>query len=213
MLSSTAVVLLVVCGCGPTDTVERAPEPVPPVPRSAPAEPVAGDGAGPLLPDDRGPDTAGELAQPPAAGIDGVARRIAAMEARSASVARPLPDTYRRTAYLPRPLTGTSLPYRASTVFGVDRGVDRDSTGVRMMMIAGRMYDHPVIQAQDALMALSDFRLTGERRYLRRAMLDAQRLVDRRVVSSGAWYLPYPYDFALHGGSTDARAVVQRWPS
>jgi hypothetical protein len=56
-----------------------------------------------------------------------------------------------------------------------------------------------VAQAQDGLYALSDHRLTGEARYLERAVLNAQRLIDRHVLVEDAWYYPYPFDFLLHG--------------
>lgn len=125
------------------------------------------------------------------------------MEARSESVARPPLGDFVKTTYTPRPLEWADLPYNSTTLFGYDLGVPRDSTGVRMYTLNGALYDHPVAQAQDALMALSDYHLTGEARYLTRAVLDAQRLVDRRVESDEAWYFPYPFDFLLHGNSNE----------
>ncbi|GGS28628.1 D-glucuronyl C5-epimerase family protein [Actinokineospora fastidiosa] len=113
--------------------------------------------------------------------------------------ARPPLGVYTRADYTPRRLTWSELPYNSPTPYGWDRGVPRDSAGVRMHAIDGVLYDHPVAQAQDGLMALSDHRLTGEARYLQRALADAQRLVERRVLSDGGWYHPYPFDFSLHG--------------
>lgn len=149
------------------------------------------------------PVTPAAVALPPAAGEKGVEQRISDMEARSAAGVRPLPDTYHKAGYTPRPLTGTSLPYNSPNLYGYDRDVPRDPTGVRMFPVAGVLYDHPVAQAQDGLMSLSDYRLTGEARYLDRAVLNAQRLIDRRVLSDDAWYYPYPFDFRLHGLSSD----------
>ncbi|MGX7826306.1 D-glucuronyl C5-epimerase family protein [Actinokineospora sp. 24-640] len=139
------------------------------------------------------------VARPPAAGSEDVARRTSDMEAKSGLVARPPLGAYLKANHTPRPLTGTGLPYNSPTLYGWDRGVPRDSTGVRMFAVGNVLHNHPVAQAQDGLMALSDHRLTGEARYLQRARLNAQRLIDKRVLSDGAWYYPYPFDFAVHG--------------
>ncbi len=145
-------------------------------------------------------------ALPPAGGAAGVQRRIDAMEAKSAAAAttRPLPGTYQKTAFVPRPVPDAALPYNSSAVYELP--VARDATGVAMHRVNGRLYDHPVIQAQDALAALNNYRLTRKAAYLNRAVLDGQRLIGRRVVSDSAWYYPYRYDFALHGGSDVMRA-------
>lgn len=170
----------------------------------APGEPVgapapAARTAGQVLLDDQVMGPADGVARPPAAGSKDVARRKSDMEAKSGLAARPPLGAYLKASYTPRPLTGTGLPYNSPTPYGWDRGVPRDAAGVRMYAIGSTLYNHPVAQAQDGLMALSDYRLTGEDRYLQRALLNAQRLVDTRVVSDGAWYYPYPFDFSVHG--------------
>jgi hypothetical protein len=83
----------------------------------------------------------------------------------------------------------------------VDTGT-HDSTGVRMFMLNGTMYNHPVAQAQYGIQLLESYRITGNTTYLDRAKLQAQRLVDRRVLRSNAWFYPYPFTIAVHG-STD----------
>ena len=148
---------------------------------------------------DPGTDPADGVALPPAAGPAGVEKRASEMEAQSEALARPPLGDYVRTSYVPRPLGGTDLPYNSATVYGYNLNVPRDAAGVRMYDLNGVLYNHPVLQAQDGLMSLSDYRLTNEARYLNRAAVDAQRLIDRRVLSDGAWYYPYPFDFALHG--------------
>jgi len=79
----------------------------------------------------------------------------------------------------------------------------RDATGVRMYQIGSTLYDHPVLQASDGIDSLESWLLTNDQRYLDRALADAHRLVDRRVESRGAWFFPYPFDFALHGDQTN----------
>ncbi len=80
-----------------------------------------------------------------------------------------------------------------------------DGGGVRMFSWAGdpRLWNHPVGQAQYAILNLDSFRLTGDRIYLDRAAANAQRLIDRRVESDGGWYYPYDFDFAVHGDTTE----------
>lgn len=146
-----------------------------------------------------GTDPADGVAQPPAAGQAGVEKRASEMEAQSEVLARPPLGDYVKTSYVPRSLSGTGLPYNSATVYGYNLNVPRDAAGVRMYAINGVLYNHPVLQAQDGLMSLSDYRLTHEARYLNRAVLNAQRLIDRRVLSDDAWYYPYPFDFRLHG--------------
>ncbi len=79
----------------------------------------------------------------------------------------------------------------------------RHSGGAKMALVGGKLYDHPVAQAQDGLGALESYRLTDNGAYLDQALADGNRLVDTRVESRGAWFYPYPFDFALHGRSTD----------
>jgi hypothetical protein len=159
----------------------------------------------PVMPSGPGSDPLEGIALPPAAGAAGVEQRIEQMEAKSvAATTRPLPDTYQKGTFVPRALPDAALPYNSSAVYELPEV--RDATGVAMYLLDGKLYDHPVNQAEDALAALNNYRLTGRAAYLNRAVLDAQRLIDRRVVSDEAWYYPYRFDFALHGGSNVMRA-------
>lgn len=193
-----AALVLSIGVTGPVATSEAA--------AAAANETSAKTSAEPLLPSGPGSDADEGTPLPPAAGAAGVEKRIAAMEEKAAESSRPLPDTYHKTAYAPRALSWLELPYNSPTEYGFDASVPHDSTGVRMFSIDGRLYDHPVAQAQEALEAISDYHLTGKAEYLTRAGLDAQRLIDRHVLSDDAWYFPYPFDFALHGGSDVMRA-------
>lgn len=90
------------------------------------------------------------------------------------------------------------LPYARLGVSPLGMGV-RDATGVPMFKKAGKVYDHPVRQAQDGLAALESYRISKDPRYLTQAQLDAQRLLDRKVQRDSGFFFPYPFDFALHG--------------
>ena len=93
-------------------------------------------------------------------------------------------------------------PYHLGSPVGLGTGA-RDNTGARMQLIGATQYDHPVMQAQDGINSLESFRLTKNQGYLDQALADAHRLVDHRVESRGAWFFPYPFDFALHGDMAD----------
>ncbi|MBF9131705.1 hypothetical protein I0C86_22470 [Plantactinospora sp. S1510] len=89
-------------------------------------------------------------------------------------------------------------PYHMSyAVPLVDPGV-HDSSGVRMASLGGKLYDHPVAQAQYGLHLIEAYRITANVEYLNRAKKQAQRLIDRRVLHGGGWFYPYPFRYQLH---------------
>jgi D-glucuronyl C5-epimerase C-terminus len=110
--------------------------------------------------------------------------------------------------FVPLPVPAPLRPYALTTPIAiVDTGA-HDADGVRMFQVGSNLYDHPVAQANYGLANLASFDLTQDQRYLDRARAQAQRLVDTKVISRGAWYFPYPFDFELHGSS----AFLERAP-
>ncbi|WP_346120216.1 D-glucuronyl C5-epimerase family protein [Micromonospora coerulea] len=101
---------------------------------------------------------------------------------------------YVRDGHQPWTVPVEALPFHDEPARLVDNGL-HDAQGVRMFSFLGRTWDHPVAQAQWGLKNLASYRLTKDRTYLDRAIANAQRNVDRRVESRGAWF--YPYDFDL----------------
>jgi len=91
-----------------------------------------------------------------------------------------------------------------------DKG-DHDSLGVRMRTFDGKKYNHPVAQIGYAIDLLESYRISQDKWYLRLAQLNAERLMTEAVQADGAWYLPYPFDFALHGKKTDM--MIAPWYS
>lgn len=138
------------------------------------------------------------------------ARTLASDADRSAS--EPVTG-YARSAETMQPVAVGSRSYEASKVWPVGGWGTRDATGVRMFTWAGQttQWNHPVGQAQYALYNLDSYRLTQDPAYLATAVKNAQRLVDRRVESAGAWYYPYDFDFAVHGDTT--QMLVAPWYS
>lgn len=102
-----------------------------------------------------------------------------------------------------RDLPAGERPYYSATVMPIVDSGDHDAAGVRMFRIGTTLYNHPVAQARYGLQLLNSWVATGDQRYFDRAVAQAQRLTDTKVVARGAWYFPYPFDYALHGNPND----------
>jgi hypothetical protein len=111
---------------------------------------------------------------------------------------------YHRTGLVP--VDGAGLLYNGTGTPRVDTGT-HDATGVRMVVYGGRLYDHPVGQAQFGLLNLTSYVRTHDAFYLNRAIAQANRLVARRVVSGGAYFFPYRYPHRIGPASTDVQRV------
>ncbi|MFI6228638.1 D-glucuronyl C5-epimerase family protein [Micromonospora echinospora] len=102
--------------------------------------------------------------------------------------------TYNRDEYQPKPISEGALPSRGTPAPVEDPGL-HDAQGVRMFSFNGQLWDHPVGQAQWGLQNVTAYVDTGNPLFLNRAKANAQRNIDRKVVSRDAWF--YPYDFDL----------------
>jgi D-glucuronyl C5-epimerase-like protein len=94
-------------------------------------------------------------------------------------------------------------PYDSTEITPVGGSGLVDAQGVRMFRVGSRLYDHVVLQGAYALQNLNSYRLTGTQAYLDIATENAQRLVDRHVVSGAGWYCPYDFDFAPLGDTSE----------
>jgi hypothetical protein len=119
----------------------------------------------------------------------------------------PLTFSFKANAYGIYNLPRDRFPYvRATPTALVDSGV-HDAAGVRMRRIGNRLYDHPVGQAGYGIDNVESFVLNGDQRYLNRAKAQAGRLIARAKKVGTAWYLPYPFDFHLHGRANERMAA------
>jgi D-glucuronyl C5-epimerase-like protein len=120
-------------------------------------------------------------------------------------VARPPLTGYFRAPDAPRVLPVGRRPYDTQEITPPEGFGLVDDQGVRMFRVKGSstLYDHPVAQGRYAVENLNSYRLTGNPAYLHIAIKNAQRLVDRRVLSDGAWYFPYAFDFAPLGDASE----------
>ncbi len=80
-----------------------------------------------------------------------------------------------------------------------------DASGVRMVLLQGKLWNHPTGQAQYGITMLESYRLTADRRYLTVALAQAQRLISRARAYSGALF--HPYDFADRPHGTAVRTA------
>lgn len=104
--------------------------------------------------------------------------------------------------YALRTLGPGDLPGFTSTLEARVDETPHDAHGVRLFRAAdGRLYNHPVRQAAYGIANLNSYRVSGDEFYLRRAIAQADRLIETAVERDGAWFFPYPFDFDLHGRS------------
>jgi hypothetical protein len=113
------------------------------------------------------------------------------------------PFTFAAEPFTFRAPTFDPLGYDHASVVPLIDTKDHDAAGVRLFRYNGVLYDHPVAQAQYALQLIHAYEVTGNATYLTRAVANAQRLRDRSLLTGGARFYPYPFDFALHGDASD----------
>lgn len=111
--------------------------------------------------------------------------------------------SFKRTAYNVRKVPHKQLPYMQENVGPLDGSGKYDEQGVAVRIVDGKPYDHPVMQAQFMLSRLGSYEFNRDPAYLDRVRAHADRLIKTAVRSRGAIYLPYPFDFSLHGRATD----------
>ncbi|WP_169512909.1 D-glucuronyl C5-epimerase family protein [Actinopolymorpha alba] len=150
------------------------------------------------------PDRAGprkDLVFPPSRDVDAVLRQQndgSAPPGKPVRLGRP-GFSFSRDGYKFRDLPINQAPVVMNRVTSLKDTGPHDAQGVRVYRLGGKVYDHPNFQANYGLENIDAYRLTKNTAYLDRAKAQAQRLIDRRVESRGAWYYPYGFDFRLNG--------------
>ncbi|MFI7293456.1 D-glucuronyl C5-epimerase family protein [Streptomyces sp. NPDC050121] len=145
---------------------------------------------------------------PPSRRIPYTTRSVAPRTAADA-VPTALPFEFNTTGYAIVDVPEALRPWRNRPVAKDDEGAHVDAAGVRMFYNDpkvfingdGNLYDHPVTQIQYGLGCLASYRTTGDEWFLTRAKAHAQRQIDRRVETRGAWYFPYPFDYTHNAHS------------
>ena len=109
--------------------------------------------------------------------------------------------SFRAYPYDLRDLKLAARPYAVSKILPrADPGI-HDKYGVRMRRAAGVLYDFPRGQSTYGLLNLSSYIVSDDAFYLDRALAQARRLRDIRVVAGEAWYYPNRPSKHRHGNS------------
>ncbi|MFI6639380.1 D-glucuronyl C5-epimerase family protein [Streptomyces sp. NPDC050504] len=117
-----------------------------------------------------------------------------AAAAKAPRVPEKLPFAFKRNGYTCKDVPDAMRPWRDRLAPYVDKAA-HDAQGVRMYKLDGKLYEHPVGQAQFGLENLATYRVGGDAFYLQRAKAQADRLVAKRIEKDGAWYFPYPFNW------------------
>jgi hypothetical protein len=111
--------------------------------------------------------------------------------------------SFRAYPYDLRDLKLAARPYAVSKILPrVDPGI-HDKYGVRMRRAHGVLYDFPRGQSTYGLLNLSSYIVSDDAFYLDRALAQARRLRDIRVVAGEAWYYPNRPSKHRHGNSSE----------
>ena len=101
--------------------------------------------------------------------------------------------------YEVRDLNLGARPYSVSAVLPREDPGVHDRYGVRMRPARGVLYDFPRGQSTYGLLNLSSYLVTDDQFYLDRALAQATRLRETRVVAGEAWYYPNRPSKDRHG--------------
>jgi hypothetical protein len=128
---------------------------------------------------------------------------VAGIAARPAAAGSDLSFSFVAKAYEVRELDPSDRPYGKQVPLPRQDDSPHDAEGVRMRLVQGRMYDFPRGQATYGLRNLGAYLATGDSFFLDRALAQARRLRDTRVVVDDAWYYPNAPSKGRHGIGTE----------
>jgi len=139
---------------------------------------------------------------PTAAGSPGTSAPAASPDS-GASLPPALASGFRVHAYALLPLGLGQRAYADWTDATVAIDYPADSHGVPVYTRKGKRYLHPVSAAQQGLRQLATYVKTQDPVFLDRAQVIADALVAAGVKADGALWIPYRFDFNLHGKAAD----------
>lgn len=109
------------------------------------------------------------------------------------------PEQFATSGLILNQVSAAVQPYTYPTTVTLNgNGLPVDAVGAAVFAVNGKVYQHPALQAQLALLLLNTYRIKHDARFLARASLNAQRLIDDKVVFADAWFYPYDFDFAIY---------------
>jgi hypothetical protein len=114
-----------------------------------------------------------------------------------------LPPPYNVNLYTIRTLARSALPYVSTSLPSKTPPSPHDANGIPMKLVGTKLYYSPAGLAQYGLRHEDAFRRTGDPDYRTIATKVLNKLMALGVTSDGAVFIPYRFDFAMHGISTE----------
>jgi len=114
-----------------------------------------------------------------------------------------------------RTVSWNESPYFSTAIESVQDGWGvLDAQGIRMYRAAdGLAHEHPVLQGNYALSLINSYRATTNAEYLAKAELYGERLIETAIVSRGAWFYPYDFDFQIDPTPLPGDVIHKTWYS
>jgi hypothetical protein len=114
-----------------------------------------------------------------------------------------LPPPYKVTSYTIRTLAPDALPYVSSVLPEKVLPARHDADGIPMKLVGTKLYYSPAGLAQYGLMYEDAYRRSGDPDYRTIAAKVLNKLMALGVAYAGGIYIPYRFDFAMHGIKTE----------
>ena len=114
-----------------------------------------------------------------------------------------VPPPYKVTAYTIRTLARTALPYVSAGFPSKVPPTPHDADGIPMKLVGTRLYYSPAGLAQYGLRHEDAYRRTKDPEYRAIATKVMNKLMAIGVMSDGAVFIPYRFNFAMHRISTE----------
>ncbi|HNX01971.1 MAG TPA: D-glucuronyl C5-epimerase family protein [Candidatus Cloacimonadota bacterium] len=90
------------------------------------------------------------------------------------------------------------LDEQSSSLYNTITSTPADSNGVQMFEYGGQLYYHPVQIAHRIRQAISDYKLTGDAKYLNHAIESAETLRQHAHREDNCIYFPYEFTFSFN---------------
>ena len=114
------------------------------------------------------------------------------------------PPPYRVTAYTIGTLAPDELPYVGTSLPSKTPVAQyHDAAGIPMKKVGTKLYYSPAGLIQFAIRYEDAYRRTRDPAYLEWAVKVHRKIMALGVLSNGGLYIPYRFDFAMHGISTE----------
>ncbi len=109
-----------------------------------------------------------------------------------------MPETFKFNNYEIKELEYNDKPYAWWLPAAFD-DYAQDKNGVILFELNGQQYYHPVQIAQKMIHFIASYHRTGNYEYITKSELFAHKILERTLLSQGALFFPYDFDWTLGG--------------